>query len=107
MLWLRQLFARRDASQGRLEQRIHHLADLYIEVGVEVAEIKALLHHGKNVELTPDLLKLLSIEERISLLVKSQQHLAREVLDLKAILSVDADNPDCAAGCDPRRRSHC
>jgi hypothetical protein len=81
------LFDWRDAGQGGLEQRVRNLADLYIELGVEVAEIRTLLHSGKKVEITPDQFALLTIEERMSMLTKSQQDLAREVHDLKAVLS--------------------
>jgi DNA-binding transcriptional MerR regulator len=86
------LFDWRDDPQDSLEQRIQKLADLHNNLGVEVAEIRALLHSDQKVEITPDQLAMLTIEERVSMLAKSQQDLARDVHDLKAVLSGHSDN---------------
>jgi hypothetical protein len=85
--WSNWLFRRHDRGQDSLEQRIQELADMYVEVGFEIAKIKALLRSTKKIDLTPDQLARLTIEERLIMLASSQQYLAREVSDLKAIVN--------------------
>jgi hypothetical protein len=75
-----------DRGQDNLEQYSQELANLYINIGSEMDEIRSLLHRGKTVEAAPDRLVLPTIEERLTMLVRSQQVLARDVSDLKAIL---------------------
>jgi hypothetical protein len=79
-------FPWRDRGQDNLEQCSQELADLYISIDSEMDEIRALLHRGKKVEAAPGPLVLPTIEERLTMLVRSQQVLARDVSDLKAIL---------------------
>src|ERR1700761_2328950 len=88
---MRWLFHWHDRELNSLEQRIERLADLYIEVGVEVAEIKALLHNSDGVNMTPDQQALSTIEEQIVMLTRSQEALARQLADLKAILESQTD----------------
>ena len=83
---MRLLFRRRDSDQNDLEQRMQKLSDLHIKLGREVAEIKALLHRSKGVEMTPDQQALSTIEEQIIMLAKVQEALTRQVAELKAIL---------------------
>jgi hypothetical protein len=88
---MRWLFHWHDRDVNSLEQRIERLADLYIEVGVEVAEIKALLHSAERVKMSPDRQALSTIEEQIIMLARSQEALARQLADLKAMLESQPD----------------
>ena len=88
---MRWLFRRRDRDLNSLEQRIERLADLYVEVGVEVAEIKALLHGAEGVKMAHDQQVLSTIEEQIIMLARSQKALAGQLAHLEAILETQPD----------------
>jgi DNA-binding transcriptional MerR regulator len=80
------LFHWRNRDQDRLERRIQKLADLYIDLGFEVAEIKTLLRGVKGVEMTPGQQALSTIEEKIVMLARAQEALARQIADLRDFL---------------------